>query len=209
MHSLTQALDGCAISGEAIAFWDAIGFRTVAVSNRMHASETRALRDTLFPVKAGYLREDRVVCSVSTASASSEFPSLMALGSAFVLHGPNVAPALLHYERVRHYRATRFQLGSKFAFDHLRAKDTSAQKALLEKLNERVSPAFAHDKYLRRDSDHGTFVAPPRPTMPRSRSRIGGIATPSIRFLRCIDSFLAGNGTLPRSSGSRAAHAIP
>ena len=50
------------------------------------------------------------------------------------------------YERVRHYRATRFQLGSKFAFDHLRARDTSEQKALLEKLDERVSPAFAHDK---------------------------------------------------------------
>jgi len=57
-----------------------------------------------------------------------------------------VATALLHYERVRHYRATRFQLGSKFAFDHLRAKDTAEQKALLEKLDERVSPAFAHDK---------------------------------------------------------------
>jgi salicylate hydroxylase len=57
-----------------------------------------------------------------------------------------VATALLHYESVRHYRATRFQLGSKFAFDHLRAKDTSAQRALLEKLDERVSPAFAHDK---------------------------------------------------------------
>jgi len=57
-----------------------------------------------------------------------------------------VATAMLHYERVRHYRATRFQLGSKFAFDHLRAKDTAAQKALLETLDERVSPAFAHDK---------------------------------------------------------------
>ena len=57
-----------------------------------------------------------------------------------------LATAMLHYERVRHYRATRFQLGSKFAFDHLRAKDTAAQKALLETLDERVSPAFAHDK---------------------------------------------------------------
>jgi salicylate hydroxylase len=57
-----------------------------------------------------------------------------------------VATALLHYERVRHYRATRFQLGSKFAFDHLRARDTAEQKALLERVDERVSPAFAHDK---------------------------------------------------------------
>ena len=62
------------------------------------------------------------------------------------LHGRDVATALLHYERVRHYRTTRFQLGSKFAFDHLRAKDTAEQKALLEGVDERVSPAFAHDK---------------------------------------------------------------
>jgi len=37
-------------------------------------------------------------------------------------------------------------MGSKFAFDHSRAKDSAEQKALLEKLDERVSPAFAHDK---------------------------------------------------------------
>jgi salicylate hydroxylase len=78
--------------------------------------------------------------------AAQSFEDAAALGSAFALHGPDVATALLHYERVRHYRATRFQLGSKFAFDHLRAKDTSEQKALLERLDERVSPAFAHDK---------------------------------------------------------------
>ena len=57
-----------------------------------------------------------------------------------------MATALLHYERVRRYRATRFQLGSKFVFDHLRARDTAEQKALLEGLDERVSPAFAHDQ---------------------------------------------------------------
>jgi salicylate hydroxylase len=78
--------------------------------------------------------------------AAQSFEDAAALGSAFALHGADVPTALLHYERVRHYRATRFQLGSKFAFDHLRAKDTSEQKALLEKLDERVSPAFAHDK---------------------------------------------------------------
>ena len=78
--------------------------------------------------------------------AAQSFEDAAALGSAFALHGADVATALLHYESVRHYRATRFQLGSKFAFDHLRAKDTSAQRALLEKLDERVSPAFAHDK---------------------------------------------------------------
>jgi len=78
--------------------------------------------------------------------AAQSFEDAAALASAFTLHKRDVPTALLHYERVRHYRATRFQLGSKFAFDHLRAKDTAEQKALLEKLDERVSPAFAHDK---------------------------------------------------------------
>jgi len=35
---------------------------------------------------------------------------------------------------------------SKFAFDHLRAEDTEAQRAILEGLDERVSPSFGHDK---------------------------------------------------------------
>lgn len=78
--------------------------------------------------------------------AAQSFEDAAALASAFALHQRDVPTALLHYERVRHYRATRFQLGSKFAFDHLRAKDTAEQKALLERLDERVSPAFAHDK---------------------------------------------------------------
>lgn len=78
--------------------------------------------------------------------AAQSFEDAAALSKAFALHGDDVATALLHYERVRHYRATRFQLSSKFAFDHLRARDTAEQKAILEGLDERVSPAFAHDK---------------------------------------------------------------
>ena len=78
--------------------------------------------------------------------AAQSFEDAAALSCAFALHGDEVETALLHYERVRHYRATRFQLGSKFAFDHLRARDTVAQRALLEGVDERVSPAFAHDK---------------------------------------------------------------
>ena len=78
--------------------------------------------------------------------AAQSFEDAATLASAFALHGRDVAKAMLHYERVRHYRATRFQLGSKFAFDHLRASDTAEQEALLETINERVSPAFAHDK---------------------------------------------------------------
>lgn len=78
--------------------------------------------------------------------AAQAFEDAAALGCAFALHRGDVPSALSHYERVRHYRATRFQLGSKFAFDHLRPKDTEAQKALLEGLDERVTPAFSHDK---------------------------------------------------------------
>ncbi len=78
--------------------------------------------------------------------AAQSFEDAAALSSAFALHGQDVKTALLHYEHVRHYRANRFQLMSKFAFDHLRAEDTEAQKAILEGLDERVSPAFGHDK---------------------------------------------------------------
>lgn len=125
--------------------------------------------------------------------AAQSFEDAAALSSAFALHGREVGTALLHYERVRHYRATRFQLGSKFAFDHLRARDTAEQKALLERLDERVSPAFAHDKrggenddwiyaYDARDIGselppkklgRGTSAKPPRPTTLRSRGRYG------------------------------------
>src|SRR4029450_9229001 len=78
--------------------------------------------------------------------AAQSFEDAAALARAFDLHGRDVATAMLHYERVRHYRSTRFQLGSKFAFDHLRAKDTAEKKALLEKPDGRVRPGFAHDK---------------------------------------------------------------
>lgn len=78
--------------------------------------------------------------------AAQSFEDAAALACAFSLHKEDVAKALLHYEHVRHYRANRFQLGSKFAFDHLRPKDTEAQKAILEGLDERASPSFGHDK---------------------------------------------------------------
>lgn len=54
--------------------------------------------------------------------AAQAFEDAAALGCAFTQHGRDVETAFLHCERVRHYRATRFQLGSKFAFDHLRPK---------------------------------------------------------------------------------------
>ena len=125
--------------------------------------------------------------------AAQSFEDAAALASAFALHKRDVATAMLHYERVRHYRATRFQLGSKFAFDHLRAKDTAEQKALLETLDERVSPplpttsaaarttpgstrttpARSAPNCLTRDWGRGTSAGPPRPTTPRSPASSG------------------------------------
>ena len=61
-------------------------------------------------------------------SAAQSFEDAAALSSAVAMHGRDVATALLHYERVRHYRTTRFQLSSKFAFDHLRARDSRQRK---------------------------------------------------------------------------------
>ena len=75
-----------------------------------------------------------VAAALFGQGAAQSFEDAAALSGAFALHGRDVATALLHYERVRHYRATRFQLSSKFAFDHLRARDTAEQKALLEGL---------------------------------------------------------------------------
>ena len=46
------------------------------------------------------------------------------------LHKRDVATALLHYERVRHYRATRSNSAQKSAFDHLRAKSPPAEGLL-------------------------------------------------------------------------------
>lgn len=68
-----------------------------------------------------------------------------ALSSCFKLHGTDVQKALLHYERVRHYRATRFQFSSKFAFKHLEPEDSPQRRAILKAANERDYPAFDHE----------------------------------------------------------------
>jgi salicylate hydroxylase len=68
-----------------------------------------------------------------------------ALSSCFKLHGADVQKALLHYERVRHYRATRFQFSSKFAFKHLEPEDSPQRRAILKAANERDYPAFDHE----------------------------------------------------------------
>jgi salicylate hydroxylase len=78
--------------------------------------------------------------------ASQAFEDGAALGCCFTLHGTDVHSALLHYERVRHYRATRFQFASKFLFKHLEPPDSPERRLLLQALNERDYPIFDHEQ---------------------------------------------------------------
>ena len=78
--------------------------------------------------------------------AAQSFEDGAALSSCFSMHGTDVYTALLHYERVRHYRATRFQFASKFAFKHLEPEDSPERQMMLKKLNERDYPIFDHEQ---------------------------------------------------------------
>ncbi len=78
--------------------------------------------------------------------AAQSFEDAAALCSAFKLHQYDVHSALLHYERVRHYRATRFQFASKFAFKHLEPEDSPERRQILKALNERDYPIFDHEE---------------------------------------------------------------
>jgi salicylate hydroxylase len=78
--------------------------------------------------------------------ASQAFEDGAALGCCFKLHRTDVYSALVHYERVRHYRATRFQFGSKFLFKHLEPPDSPERRLLLQALNERDYPIFDHEQ---------------------------------------------------------------
>lgn len=69
-----------------------------------------------------------------------------ALSSCFTRHGTDVYSALLHYERVRHYRANRFQFASKFNFKILEPKDSPERRAVLKAADERDFPLFAHEQ---------------------------------------------------------------
>lgn len=69
-----------------------------------------------------------------------------ALGKCFELHGEDVYSALLHYERVRHYRGTRVQFASKFLLKHLEPEDSPERQKILKALDERDYPVFDHAK---------------------------------------------------------------
>lgn len=79
-------------------------------------------------------------------ACAQAFEDGAALSSAFRLHGSDVYSALLHYERVRHYRATRFQFMSKFLFKHLEPEDSEERRQLMKALNERDYPVFDHEQ---------------------------------------------------------------
>lgn len=79
-------------------------------------------------------------------AATQSFEDGAALSMAFKLHREDVYSALLHYERVRHYRATRFQFGSKFLFKHLEPEDSPERRAILAAVDERDYPFFSHEQ---------------------------------------------------------------
>ncbi|WP_162851045.1 FAD-dependent monooxygenase [Panacagrimonas perspica] len=79
-------------------------------------------------------------------AATPSFEDGAALSTAFQPHREDAYSALLHYERVRHYRATRFQFGSKFLFKHLEPDDSSARRAILATVDERDYPFFSHEQ---------------------------------------------------------------
>ena len=76
--------------------------------------------------------------------AAQAFEDAAALGKCFELHGTDIYRALLHYERVRYYRATRFQFASKFLFKHLEPADSPERRKILAAVNERDYPVFDH-----------------------------------------------------------------
>jgi salicylate hydroxylase len=76
--------------------------------------------------------------------AAQAFEDAAALGKCFELHGSDIYRALLHYERVRYYRATRFQFASKFLFKHLEPEDSPERREILKALDERDYPVFDH-----------------------------------------------------------------
>jgi salicylate hydroxylase len=76
--------------------------------------------------------------------AAQSFEDAAALGKCFELHGTDIYRALLHYERVRYYRATRFQFASKFLFKHVEPEDTPQRRQILKALDERDYPVFDH-----------------------------------------------------------------
>lgn len=78
--------------------------------------------------------------------ASQSIEDGAALAECFKRHGTDFASAFLHYERVRHYRATRFQFSSKIAFKHLEPEDSAERRQILAAVNERDMAFFDHEQ---------------------------------------------------------------
>ena len=78
--------------------------------------------------------------------AAQSFEDAAVLASAFTLHKRDVAKALLHHERARHYRATRFQLAELRLSITCGPGTPLSRRRCSRRSTKRVSPAFAHDK---------------------------------------------------------------
>ena len=142
--------------------------------------------------------------------ASQAFEDGAALGCCFRLHGGDVRRALLHYERVRHYRATRFQVASKFLFKHLEPPDSPERRMLLQALNERDYPIFDHEQ---RAGDDDSWIyafdareigetLPPKKLGPwdfRGRRAAAGVRTEIARSLWTPATPWTGDRTVTRA----------
>lgn len=81
------------------------------------------------------------------------FEDAGALGACLKLHGAHeLERALLHYERVRHFRAGRFQHGSMFMLRALDPPVSALRARLLAEVNEREQTAFDARQVDDRDS---------------------------------------------------------
>lgn len=70
------------------------------------------------------------------------FEDAGALGKCFERYGTDIAKALLHYERVRHYRTGRFQTMSKFLIGELMPPPSYNRDKLLLATDERDVPSW-------------------------------------------------------------------
>ena len=117
--------------------------------------------------------------------AAQAFEDAAALGKCFELHGRDIYRALLHYERVRYYRATRFQFASEFLFKHLEPEDTPQRRQILAAVNERDYPVFDHTERAGSDNSWNyAFDAPRSATSCRSGSSGRGTSARGTRRSR-------------------------
>ncbi len=133
--------------------------------------------------------------------AAQAFEDAAALGKCFELHGTDIYRALLHYERVRYYRATRFQFASKFLFKHLEPEDSPQRRKILAAVNERTTPSSITRSVRAATTRGSTRSTRARSaTSCRSRSSDRGTSARGRRRSKALA------GRSPPASGSRRSH---